>query len=290
MSKAPDAEAPKLSEIKVQVLSVLGSDDHGSVVLILDKRPGGRRYALRKLKREEEDDDLPIERARAEAEASAKLGHPAILKVHDFRLTKSFFKVTGAEQLMEYVEGKTLDNLIGKIEVKPGILVFQKVAGALAHMQRRQVTHGDMQPSQIILSRVGNVKVRGYGRSQVEAKFKEKLPMHANYAAPEQPKSKIVTPQTEVYNLGATMYHVFTGRPPIADLRGRTEGQRLSMPSTLNVKIPTVLNNLIVSCLQSNPNKRPAEPYNVLQELETMVKDMQIEEEILSGIAADESN
>lgn len=288
MSKTQDAEAPKLSEVKVQVLSILGTGEASTVMLILDKRPGGRRYALRKLKREDEADDLPIERARAETEASAKLGNPAILKVHDFRLVKSFFKVTGAEQLMEYVDGKTLDELIGTIEIKPALVVFQKVASALAHMHRRQVLHGDLQPSSVVLGKTGVVKVRGYGRSEIDEKFKEKIQFNQNYAAPEQVKSKLVTPQSEVYTLGATMYHVLTGQPPIADLRGRTEGQKLAMPTALNVKIPTNVNNLIVTCLQTNPNKRPAEPYNVLQELDKIVKEMDLDDSLLAGIAAPE--
>lgn len=289
MSKSSDPDSPKLSAIKVQVLKILGSGKNSTVMLVMDKSVGGGRYALKKIKREEEADDLAIDRARAEAEASPKLGHPAALKTFDFHITKSFFKVTGAEQLMEYVEGQTLDKLIGQLEVRPGIVVFQKVASARAHMQRRQVTHGDLRPDRVFLSRTGQVKVRGYGRSQVDPKFKEKMSFHQAYAAPELLKSNIVTPKTEVYALGATMYHVFTGQPPIADLRGRPDGQKLSMPSALNVKVPTVLNNLIVTCLQSNPERRPAEPYNALQELDKIVKDMGLDDSILAGIAVAES-
>jgi serine/threonine-protein kinase len=189
---------------------------------------------------------------------------------------------------MEYIEGKTLDQLIGRIEVRPALVVFQKVAAALAHMQRRQVLHGDLQPSNVFLSRTGQVKVRGYGRNEIDPKYKEKIQSHPNYAAPEQLKSKMVTSQTEVYNLGATMYHTLTGQPPIADLRGRTEGQKLAMPSVLNVKIPSVVNNVIVSCLQSNPNKRPAEPYLVLQELDRLVKEMNLDDSLLAGLTVDE--
>src|SRR5262249_15530500 len=121
MAKSVDADTPKLSAIKVQVLKILGTGKHSTVMLVMDKSAGGGRYALKKIKREEDADDLAIERARAEAEASPKLGHSSVLKTYDFHLTKSFFKVTGGEQLMEYVEGQTLDKLIGQIEVKPAI-------------------------------------------------------------------------------------------------------------------------------------------------------------------------
>ncbi len=286
MAKSADADAPKLSSIKVQVLKILGTGKQSTVMLVMDKAVGGGRYALKKIKREEEADDLAIDRARAEVDACTKLGHPAVLKSYDFHVTKSFFKVTGAEQLMEYVEGQTLDKLIGKIDVKPALLVFQKVASALAHMQRRQVTHGDLRPDQVFLSRTGQVKVRGYGRSQLDPKFKEKMKFQAAYTAPELAKSNVVTPKTEVYAIGATMYHVLTGQPALADPRSRGESNKLATPSMLNVKIPTVVNNLIVTCLQPNPEKRPAEPYNVLQELDKIVGDYKLDESILAGIAA----
>lgn len=287
MTKDGDSSGPKLSEIKVQVIKVLGAGAHGSVLLVLDKREGGGRHALRKLKREEDADDLAIERARAEAESSPKLGNPSILRTHDFRVTKSFFKTTGAEQLMEYVEGKTLDKLIGKLDVRPAILIFQKVAGALAHMQRRQVSHGDLRPDQIFLTRTGQVKVRGYGRSAVDPKFKEKMKFHQAYTAPELVKSNVVTPQTEVYALGATMYHVFTGQAPIPDVRGRGDG-KLTLPTVLNVKIPTALNNVIVTCLQSHAPKRYPEPYNAMQDIEKIAKSYELDDSVLAGLAADE--
>jgi serine/threonine-protein kinase len=288
MAKSVDADTPKLSALKVQVLKILGTGKHSTVMLVMDKSVGGGRYALKKIKREDDADDVAIERARAEAEAAPKLGHPAVLKTYDFHLTKSFFKVTGAEQLMEYVEGQSLDKLIGQIEVKPAILLSQKVASAMAHMQRRQVTQGELRPDLVYLSRTGHVKVRGYGHAQMEPKFKEKMTFQPAYSAPELAKAKMVTPKTEVYTLGAVMYHVMTGQAPIVDLRGRGEG-KLSMPTALNVRIPTAVNNLIVQCMQPNPERRFAEPYNVLQELDRIVKEQDLDDSILAGIAVPES-
>jgi eukaryotic-like serine/threonine-protein kinase len=285
MSASLDAEPPKLATLKFQVTSVLGTGGNSTVMLVADRAAGGGRYALKVLKREGPEDDLAIERARAECEASAKLGHPAILKCHDFRLRRSWFRVARAELLMEYVEGKPLDALKG-LEVGPAVLVAQKVAAALAHMHRRGVIHGDLVPSRVLVARNGQVKVRGYGLSQVPVARKVQVKSDPRYAAPERAKEKVVDEKVDIYAAGSTIYHALTGRPP-GD--GRAEGRKISTPAALNPKVPAPLNELVVACLQSNPHRRPPDMYEVVKQLETMVKDMQLDDASLRGLAAEEA-
>jgi serine/threonine-protein kinase len=285
---AKDAEGPKLSSLKYLVSSVISSGKHGTVALIAAKEAGGGRYALRVLKREDENDDLPIEMARAEHAASEKVNHKAILKVYDFRTRRSFFKVNRAEQLMEYVEGKTLDGW-ENFPVRAGILVFHQAASALAHMHRRGVSHGLMEPGRLMLSRTGHVKVRGYGFSEVEKSFRDKIKPNASYCAPEQVKEKTANPKTELYALGATMYHILTGRPPIVSaVGGRPEGKKIPTPTTLNPQIPTPLNNILVTCLQTDPHRRPEDMYEVVKQLEGLITHLKLDEELLVGLAAKE--
>jgi eukaryotic-like serine/threonine-protein kinase len=282
MSKELEAEAPRLSALKVQVTKVLGTGPGRTVMLIMDKGTG-RQYALKVIKREGPDDDVAIERARAEAEASAKLGHPAILKAFDFRTRRSWFRVARAELLMEYVEGKGLDAL-ERLEVGPAVLVFAKVASALAHMHRRGVIHGGLRPSKVLLSRNGQVRVRGYGLSQVAERVKPLVKPLASFAAPEQAKEKVVDERIDLYGLGATLYRALTGRPP-----GRGEGQKISTPVALNPAVPGPLNELVIACLQSNPHRRPADMYEVVKQLEGMAKEMRLEEAELRGLAAEQA-
>jgi eukaryotic-like serine/threonine-protein kinase len=287
MTKNEDGDGPKLGTLKYLVSSVLASSGHGTVALISDKEAGGGRYALRILKREDEADDIAIERARAEHAASEKVKHKSILKVFDFRTRKSFFRVNRAELLMEYVEGKTLDGW-EQFPVGPGVLVFQQIAAALAHMHRRGVSHGALEPSKVLLSRTGQVKVRGYGFSEVEKSFRDKIKPVASYSAPERIKEKLVDPQTEIYAIGATMYRVLTGQPPTgAALVARAEGgKKISTPAALNPKIPVPLNNLLVNCLQSDPHRRPPDVYELVKQLDAMIVEMQLDEEVLAGLAA----
>jgi serine/threonine-protein kinase len=279
--------APKLATLDYLVSSVLGSGSKGTVMLVSSRKVGGGQFALRVLKREGPEDDLAIERARAECEASTKLSHPAILKVWDFRLKRSWFRVSRAEMLMEYVDGKRLADLSG-IPVAAGALIFQQIASALAHMHRRGVYHGDLTPARVLLSRKGQVKVRGYGISQVQEPMRPQIKPNAGYAAPERLKDKLVDDRTEVYGVGAVMYHVLTGRRPGDEVLGRTEGRKIAMPSAVNVQITSSLNNLLMSCLQSKPDRRPGDMYEVVTRIDAIVKEMGAQPSALTGLTARE--
>src|SRR5262249_33194146 len=280
-----DAGGAKLADLKYLVTSVLGTDGNRTVMRILDK-PTGRQFALKVMKREEPDDDAAIECARAECEGSAKCGHPSILKVHDFRTKRSWFRVARAESLREYVDGKDLDKL-PDLPIGPAIMVLHKVASALAHMHRRGVIHGDVRPGNVMLSRTGQVKVRGYGHSLVKDAMKAQIKPRAPYAAPERTKEKKIDDKADVYSLGVTMYRVLCGKA-LAEEGGRARGDKGASPQSLNPQIPTPLSNLVVSCMRSNPAQRPPDMYQVVKQLEGLVKEMSLQESALAGIAAEE--
>jgi len=283
MSEAETADSPTLSGMKLQVTSVLGTGSGSTVMRVIDKGAGAGQYALKYVKREGPADDLAIECARAEAEASARLDHPSILKVYDFRLKRSWFRVSRAEVLMEFVDGQTLDKLAG-LQVAQTVLAYYQVASALAQMHRKGVVHGDVQPSKVMISRPGKVKVRGYGRSLVSDPFKAGLPATGPYAPPERPRIKAVDNKGDIYSLGASMYHTLTGRPAGSGTRGRVEGEKLSTPQALNPQVPTSLNALIVACLQIGPDRRPASMFEVVQTLEALVKELAPKSNALAGI------
>src|SRR5206468_10649691 len=102
---------PKLSEMTYRVVGTLGNGAGSTILLITDKTAGGKRYALKVVKRQDADDDIYIAQAKHEFEVSQKLNHESIVKIYDLRVKKTWFKVTGVELLMEYVEGHTLDEI-----------------------------------------------------------------------------------------------------------------------------------------------------------------------------------
>ncbi len=205
------SSTPSFSGMKYRVVNQLGTGAGSTILLISDKTAGGKRYALKVVRKQDADDEIYVQQALTEFEAAKKLNHPAISKVHDCRLKKAWFKVKGVELLMEYVDGKTLDEIeapqLGQL-----VLIFCQVVSALTHMHRRGVYHSDLKPGNIMLTKSGQVKLIDFGTAWVRGQEKNRVQGTPQYIAPEQASEKVVDEKTDIYNLGATMYRMFTGR------------------------------------------------------------------------------
>lgn len=123
------SSTPSFSGMKYRVVNELGEGAGSKIFLISDKTAGGKRYALKIVRKQEPEDDVYIQQAKTEFEAAQKLNHPTIAKIYDFRQRKSWFKVTGCELLMEYVDGKSLDEVEAP-ELGQLVLIFGQVASA----------------------------------------------------------------------------------------------------------------------------------------------------------------
>jgi serine/threonine protein kinase len=290
MSTSTKDVRPKLSGMKYLVEAVLSADGSSTVLRIGDRQAIGQTYALKIIKRESTDDDLFIELGRLAAEASSKLSHPSILKYHDFRLRRSWFRVSRGELLMEYVAGQPIAQLEEETTTDHLILIYRQVASALAHMHRRGVRHGDLRPEHVLLSQSGAVKVIGYGLSMLEGEFKEAMPGSKKYMAPEQIRARIVTDKSDVYSFGASFYHSVTGKPANVGLRTKGDVEKITLPSRLNPAIPAALNDLLVHCLQSHPPNRPDGMFEIQQRLDDLAKQRGLEDQILKGLATSPSD
>jgi serine/threonine protein kinase len=276
------SRTPKFSGMKYRVVNELGEGAGSKIFLISDKTAGGKRYALKVIRKQEPEDEIYVQQAKTEYEASQKLNHPTIAKIFDFRQKKSWFKVVGCELLMEYVDGKSLDEVQAP-ELGQLVLIFSQVASALAHMHRRGVFHGDLKPHNIMLSKNGQVKLIDFGTAWVRGQDKSRIQGTPQYMAPEQVNDREVNDKTDIYNLGATMYRMFTGRfvqqaPPKPG-----EERKVTVPNKINPRILADLNLLIVACLQTDPSKRPAGMFEIRDQLSKVAKQMGLEEVDLKG-------
>ncbi len=276
---------PKLSEMTYRVVSPLGNGAGSTILLISDKTAGGKRYALKVVKRQDADDDIYIAQAQHEFEVSRKLSHASIVKIYDLRVKRSWFRVTGVELLMEYIDGKTVDEIeapgIGQL-----VLIFNRVAAGLTHMHRRGVYHGDLKPSNIMVSKAGEVKLIDFGTAWIKGEEKNRVQGTPQYMAPEQAHEKLVDERTDLYNLGATMYRMFTGRyaqqgiPKPGDANGRN---KLTPPIQVLPSIPGTLNETIMACLDPNPDKRPAGAFEVKHQLAAVARYLKVDPGSLQG-------
>src|SRR3954451_11312015 len=276
------SSTPQFSGMKYRVVNTLGTGAGSTILLISDKTAGGKRYALKVVRKQEPEDEVYVQQALTEFEAAKKLNHPAIAKVYDCRLRKSWFKVKGVELLIEYVEGKTLDE-IEPPELGQLVLIFCQVASALTHMHRRGVFHGDLKPGNIMLTKSGQVKLIDFGTAWLRGQDKSRVQGTPQFMAPEQVTEKEVNDKTDIYNLGATMYRMFTGRFVQQGMPKPGDERRVTVPNKVNPRIPGPLNDLIVACIQTVPDKRPAGMFEVREQLGKIAKQMGLEEVDLKG-------
>jgi serine/threonine-protein kinase len=281
------SSTPKFSGMKYRVVSTLGTGAGSTILQISDKTSGGKRYALKVVRKQDEDDEIYIQQALTEFEAAKKLNHPAIAKIYDCRLKKSWFKVRGVELLMEFVEGKTLDEIEAP-QMGQLVLMLCHVASALNHMHRRGVFHGDLKPANIMLTKNGQVKLIDFGTAWVRGQDKNRVQGTPQYIAPEQASEKTVDARTDIYNFGATMYRLLTGRYAQQGIPKPGDERKLAAPSKVNARIPAELSELIVKCLSLDPSKRPPDMFGIRDQLTAIAKKMGLAEVDLRGADEDE--
>ena len=272
-------EAAKFKDMEWRVVKPLGTGAGSTILEIADRSRGGKRFALKVVKRQDADDDIYIAQAQHEFDVAQKLNHPSIAKIYDCRIKRNLLlKVVSVELLMEIVDGKTLDEIEAP-NLDTLVVIFDQVAGAVAHMHRRGVYHGDMKPSNIMVTKNGLVKLIDFGTAWLKGEAKGRIQGTPQYIAPEQVSEKTVDERTDVYNFGATMYRMVTGR--YANAAGSPVGElakiKLDPPISINDKIPGTLNETIMACLQRNPNRRPAGMFEVKHQLDAVVKYLGLE-------------
>lgn len=264
---------------KYQVLGTLGKGAH-STILHVRRAADSREYALKVVPIEEKDDLKYLEQAKHEFRVAQMLGHVNLIKVYCLQLKKDWlFRTRQADELIEYVNGKTLDAI--PIPQDQLVVVFAQIAAGLAHMHRRGVFHADLKPNNVLYGKRGEVKIIDYGLAWIKGEPKDRVQGTPEYMAPETAKSRIINERTDIYNLGATMYRLTTMKLPpsmmaAADplkIAGKMFASTLTPVQELNKAVPKALADLIHRCLAYDPEKRPERVGEVLDELTQIAND-----------------
>ncbi|MGF1510220.1 MAG: protein kinase [Myxococcota bacterium] len=225
-SQIQSMEAPgSLFANKYRLQRPLARGGMGLVYLAVQE-PLGRSVAVKVLQ-EPSGDNTFRERFIAEASICARLSHPNIVTVHDYGEAEN-----GALfMVMEYVEGETLDRVLGREVRLPATRVIpfiRQVASALSHAHRAGIVHRDLKPSNIVVTKGPDgerVKVldfgiaKAFGRHGVHELHHDlteagKLIGTPRFMAPEQIRKRAVDQRTDLYALGVLSYLVASGRPP----------------------------------------------------------------------------
>jgi serine/threonine protein kinase len=260
--------------LNYEVLERLGVGAGSTIYRVVD--PGSRReYALKHVIREDPKDIRFVEQMEAEFELSKQFRHPNLRQSFDLKINKSLLmKTQEAFLVMELVEGRALDTYL-----PPGLTdlvdTFIQAAQGLKAMHAMGYVHCDIKPNNILRSGTGMVKVIDYGQSAKIGTVKERIQGTPDYIAPEQVARKPISVQTDVFNLGATMYWAIAGAhiPTLYTVNKKGENSflvddRFKTPQDLNPKVPNALSNLIMECVATQPRNRPSNMDQVVTRLE----------------------
>lgn len=247
----------------------------GSTIYLVSDPATGQVYALKHVVREESKDIRFVEQMEAEFELSRQFKHPNLRRTYELKIVKTLLRrVNEAYLIMELVDGKPLDQNPPK-DLLVAIDTFIQAAQGLQAMHTMGYVHCDIKPNNILRSDDGMVKVIDFGQSCKIGTVKERIQGTPDYISPEQVKRKPVSHKTDIFNLGATMYWVFTGGRNIPTLYTVERGDnsflldtRIDTPADLNKSVPPALSNLVMECISNRPEKRPASMDAVINRLE----------------------
>ncbi|MEQ8767444.1 MAG: protein kinase [Planctomycetota bacterium] len=271
-----------------RIEGVIGRGGQATVYLALDTRLD-RLVALKLLEPRGPDFDSVLARFRREAEATSRLNHPGICTILDSGIDGDHAYIA-----MRYVEGEPLAELISRLrEQGPGcsdrtppssrreieriVRTIEKTARALHTAHEAGITHRDLKPGNLMLTKEGEPVLLDFGLAGAEDSA-HSLTRTGDvfgtpaYMAPEQLRGHRADRRSDIYSLAATLYEWLTLTPPFAALTREGLFQAILRepmpdPRSLNPAIPSELSIVLQTCLDKDPAQRYATALDFAEDL-----------------------
>ncbi|MDX2258998.1 MAG: serine/threonine-protein kinase [Hyphomicrobiaceae bacterium] len=200
------------------------------------------------------------ERARREGGVLDRLAHPNVVRCLGV--------VEPGYLLMEFLEGPTLSAFYkaqpgGRMRLSDALRTGVHIAAALHTAHERGYIHCDVKPRNVIVTPGGRPVLFDFGLARERAEWSEaRLEGTDPYMPPEQCRQQPLSPATDVYALGVSLFEMITGKPPFPDGTKKREFPQLSMQPrrlrSLRPGAPRALEDLIGACLSAEAADRPA--------------------------------
>ena len=242
-----------------------------------------RFVAVKILKDEFKNNEEIVRRFKKEATAIANLSNPNVVNVLDVGTQDDINYI-----VMEYVEGKTLKDIIkekGALPYEVAISIGIKVAKALECAHKSGIIHRDVKPQNILVTEEGVVKVTDFG---IAKSMDSSTIAHTNsvmgsahYFSPEQAKGTYTDYRTDLYSLGIVLYEMVTGVVPFngdspVTVAVKHIQEKAIPPKNINQNIPNSLNDLIMKAMEKDPVNRYQTAKEIIGDLEKIKKDPNI--------------
>jgi serine/threonine-protein kinase len=261
-----------------------------------------REVAIKVLPRRLSENADYVERFYREGRAAAKLNHPNIAQAFDVGEAGGYHYF-----VMEYIEGHMLYDEIsdGKIFSEAEALrIVLQVARALEHAHSQGLIHRDVKPKNIMITPEGNAKlvdmglarnISDSGLAQAEAGKAYGTPY---YISPEQIRGEVdIDFRADIYSLGATLYHMVTGRVPFdaatpTAVMHKHLKDPLIPPDHINTALSAGLGEVVEVMMNKDRNRRYSSTGDLLVDLEAiaegeppLIARRQVGENVLTGLA-----
>jgi len=222
-------------------------------------------------------DEKEVKRFRSEAEAAASLQHPNIVSIHEVGVHEGQHYFS-----MDLVEGGSLADRIREEPMAPGEAAkcLKSIAAAVSYAHGKGILHRDLKPQNILVDEQGEPHVTDFGLAKrmqdaTQLTLSGSILGSPGFMSPEQARgqSDAVAAHTDVYGLGALLYALLTGKPPIQGenvpdtLRRVTDEEPIS-PRVLNPKVSQDLDTICLKCLAKEPGDRYANAEELIADLE----------------------
>jgi eukaryotic-like serine/threonine-protein kinase len=202
-----------------------------------------------------------LQRFQSEASAAAALQHPNIVAVHDVgeQDGQPFYS-------MDFVPGRTLAEIVRDqpLPAKRAATYLKTVAQAVHYAHQQGILHRDLKPSNILIDAADQPRITDFGLARrlcgdSDLTLTGQVLGSPNFISPEQAEGRpgAIGPPSDVYSLGALLYHLLTRQPPFqADTLTTLLKQVLEAepvpPRSLNPSIPKDLETICLKCLEKD--------------------------------------
>src|SRR5881396_1042071 len=263
-----------------ELLKEIGRGGQG-VVYRARQKSLNRTVALKVIGGGHWDREAHLRRFRLEAEAAASLNHPFIVPIHEIRERDGCCYFS-----MNLIEGGQLDEAVKRqvISIRRAVELIAKLARTVHYAHDHGILHRDIKPGNVLLDRKGEPHLTDFGLARLvesESSVTHTLDVLGtpSYMAPEQAvgNNAAVSSTTDVYGLGAVLYHLLTGHPPFA---GGTTYETIKLledteprpPRLLNPKVDRDLSTICLKCLEKDPKRRYASALALAEDLNRWLK------------------
>ena len=238
----------------------VGRGGFGTVYRTQDPKRG--RSAIKILKPEVAHEEEFKKRFKREFRVLARLNHRNIVKVYGFSEEPPDPYI-----LMEYIEGQSLREILkaqGALPIPKVLSYFEQILSGLKQAHEREILHRDMQPSNILITGEGQVKIVDFGLARdVKVASNSRAIGLPPYMPYEQLRGmEDVDKRSDTYSVGMCLYEALAGRTPFRNTEDITaviedvKRGRFKSPTKYERDIPAALSKIVMKAIKRNPDER----------------------------------